>query len=91
MKYYAERFVKEIRKTELDLDFPFYNGKDDQRNEVLSPHHLISFAEAPSIEIDEVMNIMTKLKNEGADRVYIADHSDHHGYYFYGVKLNELK
>lgn len=91
MEHYAERFVKQIERTELDLEFPYYNGDDEKRNEVLFPHHLIGFAEAPSIEIDEVMKIMTELKSEGADRVYIADHSDHHGYYFYGVKLNKLK
>jgi hypothetical protein len=88
MKTYVEKFIDKDERTELDLDAPFYNG--DIRNEVMIPYHKLDYTEAPSIEIDEVIKILNDLKTKGADRVYIADHCDHHGYYFYGTKLCEI-
>lgn len=88
MKTYVEKFIGEISKTELDLDHPFYDG--EERNEVMIPHNRLGFTEAPSMDIDEVIGVLNELKNQGANRVYIADHCDHHGYYFYGTKLIEL-
>ena len=89
MKRYKEKFVKEISRTEIDLDHPFYENGGDDKNEVETID--CDFVEGvPSIGIDEVINILNDLKNSGADRVYIAEHCDHHGYYFYGVKLNQI-
>ena len=94
IKYYSKmkRFIEEIVGVEvredLDLNYPFYGDNDD--NEVIIPFNELEFVEAPSIDIDEVISILNKLKNNGANRVYIADHADHHGYYFYGVELKEI-
>ena len=88
MKTFAEKFIHGINRTALDLEPPFYDG--DVRNEVMIPQHKLRFVEAPSMDIDEVIKILNELKEKGADRVYIADHCDHHGYYFYGVKLTEI-
>ena len=84
MKRYEEKFIKEISRTEIDLDHPFYENGGDDRNEVKTINLGVS------IEIDEVIGILNDLKNSGADRVYIAEPCDHHGYYFYGVKLNQI-
>lgn len=91
MKYFKETFIKEIHMTELDLDYPFYNEDDDDRNEVQTPDGQIPFAQVPSVDIDELIEELYNLKLEGANRVYIADHVDHHGYHIYGVKLEEIE
>mgnify|MGYP006928717531 CR=1 FL=1 len=54
------------------------------------PYNKLDFTEAPSMDIDETIKILTELKEKGANRIYIADHCDHHGYYFYGVQLREI-
>ncbi len=97
MRTYVEHFIAEESRTDLDLEFPHYSNteKDEHgdavSNEVITPDDELSYAEAyvPSIAIDEVVEILANLKNKGADRVYVATHNDHHGYYFYGVKLAE--
>jgi hypothetical protein len=88
MKTFVEKFIDVERRTELDLVYPYY--EDGKINEVMIPHNKLNFAEAPSIDIDEAIKIITGLKEKGANRIYIADHCDHHGYYFYGVKLIEI-
>ena len=88
MKTFVEKFIGTEERTELDLDYPNYEG--DERNEVMIPHNKLNFVEAPSIDIDEVIEILNQLKEKGANRVYIADHCDHNGYYFYGVNLIEI-
>lgn len=91
MKTFVEKFIEEISRTELDLDYPNYDDvKSEERNEVMIPNNKLSFSEAPSIDLDEVISILNNLKEKGANRVYIADHSDHNGYYFYGVQLKEI-
>jgi hypothetical protein len=88
MKTFAEKLIQKISKTELDLKYPYYeNGVP---NEVLTPHNSLAFVEAPSIDIDEAIQILQELKEKGSNRVYIADNPDAEGYYFYGVKLIEL-
>ena len=88
MKTFVEKLIDCKTRTELDLEYPHYDG--DDRNEVMIPYNKLSFVEAPSLDIDEAIKIITELKEKGANRVYIADHCDHHGYYFYGVKLVEI-
>jgi hypothetical protein len=88
MKKYEQKLVKEINRTELDLEHPFYENGGEERNEVETPN--FGFSEVPSISIDEVIDILNNLKNSGADRVCIAEHCDHHGYYFYGIKLTQI-
>lgn len=88
MKTFVEKFIAEKTLTELDLEFPNYSG--DVRNEVMIPHNKLSHAEAPSMDIDDAIKILNELKEMGSNRVYIADHCDHNGYHFYGVKLVEI-
>lgn len=90
MKTFAEKLVDKKAFTELDLEYPFYeSGGQDECNEVLTPSSIL-YTESPSIDIDIVISTLQNMKELGANRVYIADHCDHHGYYFYGVKLSEL-
>lgn len=88
MKTFVEKFIDKIDKTELDIEFPHYDG--DEQNEVMIPYNKLNYVDTPSIEINAVIGILNSLKEQGADRVYIANHADHHGYYFYGVKLMEI-
>jgi hypothetical protein len=89
MKTFVEKFIAVNSRTELDLEYPNYDDSDE-KNDVMIPHSKLDFAVAPSIDIDDVIKILTELKEKGANRVYIADHSDHSGYYFYGVQLREI-
>jgi hypothetical protein len=89
MKKFIEKFIAQESRTELDLDYPNYEG--EQRNEITTPDQDLTFVEVPSIAIKEVIEILTSLQEKGSDRVYIATHEDHHGYYFYGVKLLRIK
>lgn len=97
IKKYKEIFVGEVSKTELDLEPPYWveteDGQADVRVDVvLAPEISNSYVDTDvSMEIDEVISILERLKAKGADRVYIADHCDHHGYYFYGVRLEEVE
>jgi len=88
MRKFVEIFIAVESRTELDLDFPNYDG--DERNEIETPYDKLTWSEAPSMDIDETIKILTDLKEKGSNRVYIADHCDHHGYYFYGVELVEI-
>lgn len=90
MKNYREKFIVEESRTEIDLEPPFYDG--DERNEVEVPWNQLDYVDdgVPSMELDELIGILQGIKRRGADRVYIATHEDHHGYYFYGVKLEEI-
>jgi protein-tyrosine phosphatase len=89
MKTFVEKLVAAVERTELDLEYPYYD-KLGNKNEVMVPYSVLNFVEAPSIDLDDAIKILTELKEKGANRVYIADHCDHHGYYFYGVKLLEI-
>jgi len=93
MKKFEETFIKRIDHTELDLDFPFYdNLEDEEGNNVIIPHKKLTYVDyVPSIDIDVVIKTLNDLKEAGSNRIYIATHEDHHGYYFYGVQLNEIK
>ena len=88
MKTFVEKFIAVESRTDLDLEYPNYEG--EVSNEVMTPHNKLNYVEVPSMDIDDVINILNELKEKGSNRVYIADHCDHHGYYFYGVELKEI-
>lgn len=89
MKNYREKLIVQESRTEIDLESPFYDG--DERNEVDTVWDELNYVDGvPSMELDELIGILQNMKRRGADRVYIATHEDHHGYYFYGVKLEEI-
>lgn len=95
MRTFVEKFIGEESITELDLMPPFYETpssfeEKEIRNEVMVPHHRLSFTKAPSMDLDTAIGILNDLKEKGADRIYFAAHGDHHGYYFYGTKLVEI-
>ena len=88
MKTFAEKFIAVAKNLNLDLKYPNYEDKIN--NEVMIPHNKLNYVEVPSMDIDDVINILNELKKRGSNRIYIADHCDHHGYYFYGVELKEI-
>lgn len=85
---YKEEFVAQIENINLDLKHPYYDLEDNP-NDVEIPRNQLDYANVPSIEIKELESIINQLKENGADRVYIASHVNHRGYYFYGVKLKQ--
>lgn len=91
MKKFKETFVAKECRTEIDLDPPFYEHDAEEPNEVL-PAEGLDYVEwgIPSIEINEAIGFLQSFKQKGANRVYFTAHEDHHGYYFYGVKLEEI-
>lgn len=94
-KTFVEKFIDTIDVSDLDLEYPHYSpsyneGDDAIRNDVMIPWDKLDFVEAPSMDINDVLEVLNNLKEKGANRIYIADHGDHHGYYFYGVNLMEI-
>lgn len=99
MKKYIEQLVAIESRIELDLDPPYYSTTEiDEDGDALRLDVEWSdelrgscFCDTTvSIEIDEVIPILERLKAKGAQRVFIADHADHYGYYFYGTRIEEV-
>lgn len=86
---FIEKFVKRDIITNLDLKYPRYikNTKSDVYVSSFVPKEV----KAPSMCIDELIDLLNSLKSEGANRVYISDVKDFEGYVFYGVNLEEIK
>jgi len=82
-KKYTEVLVGKFDITDIDLEY-YYPNNDDNRVEIHSPNN---YNDIPPPRIDELIEKLTTLKNKGAERVYIDSHIDHHGFYFYGIKL----
>ena len=94
MKTFVEKYVSEISMTELDCEYPYYTDKNQEDpNEVMmsrKDREEMCWAEIDSMDIDEAIKVLEQLKEDGAERVTFATHTDHHGYYFYGTKLIEI-
>ena len=90
MKTFAEKFIGNIETAELDSEYPFYDGSDnDFPNEILTSSQ-VDCDSSMSMDIDKALEILNKLKESGANRVYIGYHTDHFTYMFSGVKLKEI-
>lgn len=87
MKTFTETLIEEIEKSDIDLDYPFY--EKGERNEVETLDNV--WSEAPSISINETIETLENLAGKGANRVYLYAHGDHHSYIFTGVRLEEIK
>ncbi len=97
MRTFVEKFVVTIERVELNLMYPYYQSTDkpnvDIKNEILIPNSTsekLNYVEVPSLDIDDAIYVLSELKRSGANRLYIATHVDHQGYYFYGTKLLEV-
>jgi len=96
MKKFKETLVEEIQVDELDLEYPFY-GPDVDENDDEEPNDIdISkmpdiYSEVVSMDIQRALDVLMKLQQKGANRVYFYADTDHQGYIFTGVKLTELK
>lgn len=97
MRRLKETLIRVIEFSELDCEYPFYGPDldedgDPESNEFESSLSLDTdlYAEAPSMSIDEAINTLQNLKDEGANRVYFYVHNDHQGYIITGVKVEEL-
>jgi len=91
MKTYVEKLVGVIQNTELDLDPPYYTEGSEERNTFLCDERAFEYgAGQESVDIDYMIEYLKHLKDQGANRVRIAYHSDHRGYYVYGCELIEV-
>lgn len=89
---YQEKVLGVFELTDLDLDYYYSNELDENGDRVrleIKTSDEVYFGECPPAKIDDVIDYLTQLKNMGSDMVYIGEHIDHHGYYFYGIKLEE--
>jgi hypothetical protein len=87
-----ENLVGKFDLTDLDLEYYYSEEKDENDDPIRIDIELSDethFTEVPPAKIDDIINGLVELKNKGSEYVYIADHTDHHGYYFYGIKLTE--
>lgn len=91
MKYEKQEIlVDQFELTDLDMDYYYSEKLDDNGDQIrinILESDQVKFSQTQPAKIGEVIEGLTMLKNNGAERVYIAEHTDHHGYYFYGVKL----
>lgn len=87
-KSYREVLVDEVSVTDLDMEEPFHSPDEEEPNDVETAEEV--WSETVSMPIDQAVKILQELRDKGADRVYLYTHSDHHGYYFTGVKLEEV-
>lgn len=91
MKYdLKETLVDSFDITDIDLDYYYSDEKDEDGDDIrinILTSNDVKFSECPPAKIDELINGLIDLKHKGTERVYIAEHTDHQGYYFYGVKL----
>lgn len=87
-----ENLIGKFDLTDLDLEYYYSEEKDENDDPIrLDIKHTMetNYTECPPAKIDDIINGLIELKHKGSEYVYIADHSDHHGYYFYGIKLTE--
>jgi hypothetical protein len=87
-----EILVDKFDITDIDLDYNYSDELDENGDNIridIEESDEIGYAQCPPAKIDEVIEGLLILKNKGADRVYISEHVDHHGYYFYGIKLDK--
>jgi hypothetical protein len=89
---YQEKLVDKFDITDIDLEYNYSEEVDENGDQIridIVHSDDVYYSECPPAKIDEVIEQLIELKNKGAERVYISEHVDHHGYYFYGVKLEE--
>lgn len=88
--YIIERDHTEIDMDLLEKQFPGYSD-DDMKNYpqiVRKGNHKMSWSgECEAIEIAHIEKFITDCKAKGCTHVEIMHHSDHNGYYFYGIKV----
>lgn len=82
---YKEILINEVETEEIWGSEPFYNNETDEANDIDFLNDV--WSESSSMPIDEALKILTDLKENGAERVYIYAHGDHNNYIFTGVTL----
>jgi len=98
MKTIRFKYLREIQATELDLQI--YNDLTSTEEEAdqLQEDHLREYdhpkngwyCEASPIKIDTLKRIVEAVEATSATHVEIFNHCDHHGYYFYPVRIEVL-
>lgn len=78
--------IHELVYEDLDMDYPFYSGDDE--NEV--SYSLDIDSDGCSINIDKAIKALQYLKSLKSERVYIQPNIDHHGYSFTGVQFEKI-
>lgn len=95
MKYIKKVYLKEIEASDLDLenvDNVLGNNPDGHDYKLLTNinHNQHYWAGgAQEINIDKLIEILSKLKESGANYVEMLNHVDHHGYVFYGIEMRK--
>lgn len=89
-KTFAEKFIGKVEFEGLDLEFPYYSK--DEPNDVLVQNNKLVLVEKGmvSMNIDDAISALNKLKELGSNRVYIGTNPQHCEYCFYGMVLKEI-
>ena len=89
-KQFKETLVEEVQTEDLDMGYPWYDSAEQEEpNDVETVEDI--WSETISMDIRKAIEILQKLEENGANRVYLYAHSDHHSYIFTGVTLEEIK
>lgn len=90
MKHFKETVIEEVQTEDLDMEYPWYDSVgQEESNDVDTAEDI--WSETLSMDIRKAIEILQKLEEKGANRVYLYAHSDHHNYIFTGIKLEEIK
>jgi hypothetical protein len=90
MKHFKETVIEEVQTEDLDMEYPWYeNSEQEEPNDVDTAEDI--WSETLSMDIRKAIEILQKLEEKGANRVYLYAHSDHHSYIFTGINLEEIK
>lgn len=91
MKTFKETYITTLGREDLDLKYPYYDRVDQEEPNVVTRCEETQYHGIESLELSELQYVCEVLRQRGANRVYIEEHSDYQGYIFVGVKLEELK
>lgn len=95
MEYIKKIYVKEIEISDLDLEnvdnILGLNEEGHDYNYLTNIDYNQHYwaGETQEIEIDKLIETVTRLKKSGANYVEILHHGDHHGYVFYGIEMRK--
>lgn len=92
MRKKIEKVIHSESRIDLDVRPPYYDDHRQEGGKVELAWKQMPFADvAYSLEISDLTNLLVQAKELGADRVVIAPHVDHIGYYFYFTKVKEVE
>lgn len=76
-------------KHTLEIEYGVGQLLNYEKEELLADHKVCEY-ELDSMLIEDVVEILNRLKESGAERVCFGTHADHGSYFFLGTKRVEI-